>query len=64
MSSSRREQHQAKLAATAMAAIASGQSDDDAARKAVMAVVQVWLDRLQLVSVIVCPSAYLLISAG
>ena len=33
--------------------------DEDAVRKAIMEVVQVWLDRLQLISVIVSPSTTL-----
>lgn len=52
MSSRRREQQKKEGAAVAITAVTSG--DDDARRKAVMNVVQVWLDRLQLISTIVC----------
>ena len=48
---------QTKQAAFAAAVNGDGAQDDDAKRKAVMDVVQVWLDRLQLVSVIVSPRA-------
>ncbi|KAI0340760.1 hypothetical protein BDW22DRAFT_347442 [Trametopsis cervina] len=49
-SSARREQQQNTRVSPAAAAATTG--DDDAKRKAVMNVVQVWLDRLQLISTI------------
>ncbi|KAI0701174.1 hypothetical protein BC835DRAFT_1265166 [Cytidiella melzeri] len=50
MSNARREQQQKARVSSAAAAASTG--DDDAKRKAVMNVVQVWLDRLQLISTI------------
>ena len=50
--------------AAAAAAGASPEVSDDAARKAVMNVVQMWLDRLQLVSVIVRPYSLLFLVVG
>lgn len=51
MSNARREQQKKNRLSTAVTAVATG--DEDAQRKAVMNVVQVWLDRLQLISTIV-----------
>jgi hypothetical protein len=51
MSNARREQQQKARVSAIAAAATTG--DDDAKRKAVMNVVQVWLDRLQLISTIV-----------
>lgn len=54
MSSSRREKRKQQVQEEALQAAANGgQPDDDVKRKAVMDVVQLWLDRLQLVSIIV-----------
>lgn len=52
MSNARREQRQKERVSPALAAAATG-DPEDAKRKAVMNVVQVWLDRLQLISTIV-----------
>ncbi len=56
MSNARREQRQKERVSPALAAATTG-DPEDAKRKAVMNVVQVWLDRLQLISTIVCWSA-------
>ena len=54
MSSSRREQRKKQTQEAVLQAAANGRHpDDDAKRKAIMDVVQLWLDRLQLISVIV-----------
>lgn len=60
MSSGRRDKLQQKLRHSA-AISAANDDEDEASRKAVMSVVQVWLDRLQLVSVIVSVCAFLLV---
>ena len=52
MSNGRRKRQSKERAVAAAASVVKG-DEDDAARKAVMNVVQVWLDRLQLVSTIV-----------
>ena len=52
MSNARREQRQRERVSPAVAAAVSA-DPDDSKRKAVLNVVQVWLDRLQLVSTIV-----------
>lgn len=56
MSNARRERQKKDRVTAVVTAAATG--DDDARRKAVMNVVQVWLDRLQLISTIVRPSIY------
>lgn len=54
MSKTRRDQRKKSVQEAALqAAVNGGEPDDDVKRKAVMDVVQLWLDRLQLISVIV-----------
>ena len=57
MSNARREQRQRERVSPAAAVAATG-DPDDAKRKAVLNVVQVWLDRLQLISTIVGPPVF------
>ena len=57
MSNNRRLHHEQKQQEAALQA--TGGDNDGAKRKAVMDVVQLWLDRLQLISVIVSMSAYM-----